>query len=1018
MFDFLIRWSLAHRTVVLALALGVLVWGGWTATRVPLDVLPDLTAPTVTILLEAPGMAPGELESLVTYPLEASLNGAPGLRRLRSATAIGVSVIWAEFDWGQEIHRARQIVAEKLAAAQSSLPPGVKPPYLAPMSSIMGEILFIALESDRHSAMELRTTADTVLRRRLLAVPGVAQVIPTGGEQKQYQVLVSPESLREYAITLFDVENALRTGSTNASAGFLVASGQEYLIQGIGRMSSPEAIGEIVITQRNGRPIRIRDVAASKLGPALKRAEGSHNGRPAVIVGIQKQPGANTLELMRRLDATLTGIESGLSPGMRIDRHVFRQSDFIERALSNLTRALRDGAFLVVVVVAVFLMNARAAWITLLAIPLSLVTAVISMSAFGLTINSMSLGGLAIAIGELVDDAIIDVENVMRRLRQHPDRPQLSVIYEASREIRGSVVFATAIVILVFLPLFALSSVEGRLLAPLGFAYISSLGASLLVALTVTPVLASLAFAHSTPGAIEPWLSRQLKRFYQPVLDFCLNHPRVLLLSAFLLVSGSSYLLSQMGRSFLPEFNEGTLTISAVTLPGTSLRASDGLGRALERVLLSIPEVGSTARRTGRSELDEHVQGVESAEIDVTLKSSQRTKAEVLSDIRERTMLIPGMSITIGQPISHRIDHMLSGTRANIAIKIFGDDLGLLRQLARQAAKGIEDTPGLVDLSVEQQMDVPALRIVARPQDAARYGLQPGLVSSQLETAFLGREVNRVLEGQLSFPLVLRYDGEASESWQRVQRTLLDTPSGVKVPVEAVASLQQDLGPNFISRENVQRRIVVQANAAGRDVRGLVGELQTRLARALALPPGYRIEYGGQFESEAESTRRLSLLTAGVIIGILLILATAFQSWRDALIIMLNLPLALAGGVVGVAASGGIVSVASLIGFITLFGIATRNGIMLVSHIHHLRRQEGVADLREAVRRGATERLVPILMAALAAGLALIPIALSGTQPGSEIQAPLAMVILSGLLTSTALNMLVVPAVYLSYGRR
>lgn len=1016
MFDALIRWSLQHRAVVLACALGLMVWGGWTATRIPLDVLPDLTAPTVTILMEGPGMVPTEMENLVTFPIEAALNGAPGVRRVRSATAVGVAVIWVEFDWGQDIHRARQVVTEKLATTAAALPPTVKPPYLAPISSIMGEILFVALESDTHSPMELRTVADTLLRRRLLAVPGVAQVIPTGGEQKQYQVLVSPELLREYAVTLGDVERALRQGSENSSAGFRVSGGQEYLIQGVGRTATPEAIGEIVVTERRGRPIQIRDLAETRIGPGLKRAEASHNARPAILLGIQKQPGANTLELMKRLDLTLKEIQRGLPSGMRMDSHIFRQSDFIERALANLARALRDGALLVVLVVAVFLMNARAAWITLLAIPLSVVTAVLSMSAFGVTVNSMSLGGLAIAIGELVDDAIIDVENIIRRLRLNPDRPRLEVIYEASREIRGSVVFATAIVILVFLPLFALSSVEGRLLAPLGFAYVASLAASLLVALTVTPALASFAFARSTANHSEPWLSRFLKRLYRPVLARSLRHPVLLMVLSTLLVGVSTERLLRMGRAFLPEFNEGTLTVSAVTLPGTSLMDSDSLGRGLERILLSIPEVLSTARRTGRAELDEHVQGVESAEVDVTLKQQGRPKAEVLAEIRERVLLLPGMNITVGQPISHRIDHMLSGTRANIAIKIFGDDLSLLRQLGRRIRTRIEGTPGLVDLNIEQQMDIPMLRIVARAQDAARFGLSPGAIASQVETAFLGRELNRVWEGQLSFPLVLRYAGESRQQWFGIERTLLDSPQGIKVPIESVASVIEDRGPNFISRENVQRKLVVQANAAGRDIRSLVGDIRSRIESGIALPSGYRIEYGGQFESEAEASRQLLLLSAGVVAGILLILVSAFRSLRDALIVMLNLPLALAGGVLGVLWSGSVISVASLIGFITLFGIATRNGIMLVAHIRHLRDHEGVTDLAEAVRRGATERLVPILMTALAAGLALIPIALGGTQPGSEIQAPMAMVILTGLLSSTALNMLVVPSVYLFIG--
>lgn len=1026
MLDALIRWSLHHRAVVLFLAAALLIWGGYSVRDIPLDVIPDLTAPTVTILVEARGMVPTEMESLVTFPIESAINGAPGVRRVRSATAVGVAVVWVEFDWGQDIHRARQTVNEKLSLVSASLPHTVDRPFLAPISSIMGEILFITLESARHSAMEVRTVADTVLRRRILAVPGVAQVVPTGGDQKQYQVLISPHLLREFSVSLDEVESALRRGSQNSSAGFRVAGGQEYLIQGVGRANTPDAIGQIAVTSRKGRPIFVRDVAEVKIGPALKRGEGSHNAKPAIVLGIQKQPGANTLDLTRRLDATLDEIQKGLPAGMVIDKHVFRQADFIQRSLENLTSALRDGAILVVIVVVVFLMNFRAAIITLLAIPLSLLTAVITMNWFGFTINSMSLGGLAIAIGELVDDAIIDVENVMRRLRENALKPEgeqlpaIEVIYRASTEIRGSVVFATMIVVLVFLPLFALGSVEGRLLAPLGFAYVVSLTASLAIALTLTPALCSflLPNAPSVLRGHEPWLVRQLKRMFQPPLRWSLNHPRIVVLASALLVIGAGIALSRTGRAFLPEFNEGTLTVSAVTLPGTSLADSDNLGRGLERILLGVPEVVSTARRTGRAELDEHVQGVESAEIDVMLRMRERRKEDVLAEIRERATLIPGMNVTIGQPISHRIDHMLSGTRANIAVKVFGDDLTMLRSLARQVEAAMRGIEGVVDLSMEQQTDIPTVRVRVRPEDAARYGLQPGEVSTMIQTAFVGIEVNRVIEGQVSFPMVVRYHEENLGDLEAIGRTLIDSPSGAKVPLNAIADIYEDRGPNFISREGVQRKIVVQCNVAGRDLLGVVNEIRSAVAEKVRLPQGYRVEYGGQFESEAEASRRLLILGGGVIAGILLILATAFHSTRDALIIMLNLPLALVGGVAGVYLSGGVLSVASLIGFITLFGIATRNGIMLVAHIRHLREVEGVSDLREAVVGGASERLAPILMTALAAGLALIPIAAGIGKPGSEIQAPMAMVILFGLFTSTALNMLVVPAVYYAVGHQ
>lgn len=1026
MLDSLIRFSLRQRAVVLFLAAILLVWGGYSVRNMPLDVLPDLTAPAVTILVEGRGMVPTEMEALVTLPIESAINGAPGVRRVRSATAVGIAVIWVEFDWGQDIHRARQTVTEKLSLVSGSLPPNVDPPFLAPISSVMGEILFITLESDRHSLMEVRTTAETVIRRRLLAVPGVAQVIPTGGEQKQYQVVVSPQLLREFDISLSEVETALRQGSQNSSAGFRVAGGQEYLIQGVGRALSTEDIGRIVVRAKDTRPIYIRDIAKVRIGPALKRGEGSHNAKPAVVLGIQKQPGANTIALTRVLDTTLDDIQKGLPSGMKIDKQVFRQADFIERALANLTAALRDGAILVVIVVVLFLMNARAAVITLLALPLSVITAVVTMNWFGLTLNSMSLGGLAIAIGELVDDAIIDVENVIRRLRENASKPEgerlppLEVIYHASSEIRSSVVFATLIVVLVFLPLFALGSVEGRLLTPLGFAYIVSLTASLVVALTVTPALCSVLLprAKSILSGHEPWLVRKLKAAYQPFLRGSLNHPSLVIIPSILLLIGAGIALSRAGRTFLPEFNEGTLTVSAVTLPGTSLADSDNLGRGLERILLSVPEVVSTARRTGRAELDEHVQGVESAEVDVMLQMKERPKEEVLTEIRERVTLLPGTNVTVGQPISHRIDHMLSGTRANVAVKVFGDELPLLRKLAKQTEAVMREIPGVVDLSMEQQTDIPTLRIRVRPEDAARYGLQPGEISQKIQTAFVGTEVNRVLEGQISFPMVLRYPESQRQNLDELGRTLIDCPAGPKVPLASVADILEDRGPNFISREGVQRKIVVQCNVAGRDLRSVVNDIRTEVQNKVLLPQGYRIEYGGQFESEASASRQLLILGGGVIFAILLILATAFGSTRDALIIMINLPLALVGGVAGVYLAGGILSVASIIGFITLFGIATRNGIMLISHIHHLRNVEGEKDLRAAVMRGASERLAPILMTALAAGLALIPSAAGMGKPGSEIQAPMAMVILFGLLSSTLLNMVVVPAVYYAAAKR
>jgi CzcA family heavy metal efflux pump len=1030
MIDRLIALSIRYRVFVIALATMFLAWGAYVLRDMPLDVLPDLSAPTVTVLVEGHGMVPTEMESLVTYPIEAALNGASGVRRVRSATAVGLAVVWVEFDWGQDIQRARQIVTEKISLASTSLPPEVEPPFLAPISSIMGEIMFVSLESDRHSLLDVRTVADAVVRRRLLAVPGVSQVIATGGGQKQYQVLVNPVELREHNVTLGQVEDALRRANHNTSAGFRVAGGQEYLIQGLGRASNEDEIGNIVVEARDTRPILVRNVARVQIGEALKRGTGSHKGSPAVILGIQKQPGANTLALTRELDATLDDIQRILPPGMVIDRHVFRQADFIQRALDNLAAALRDGSLLVVLVVLLFLANLRASLITLIALPISLMAAIIGMRFFGFTLNSMSLGGLAIAIGELVDDAIIDVENVVRRLRENsvlPEsgrRPALDVVYTASREIRGSVVFATLIVILVFLPLFALESVEGRLLWPLGFAYIVALAASLVVALTVTPALCSalLPRAKSMRRGGDPWLIRMLKRVYRPSLSLSLDHPWLVLGASAALLIAAGLGVSQMGRSFLPEFNEGSLTVGAVTIPGTSLGESDQLGTALEKILLTVPEVRSTARRTGRAELDEHVQSVESAEIDVDLVMGSRPKAEVLADLRDKVSILPGTNVSLGQPISHRIDHMLSGTLANIAVKIFGDDLRTLRLLGRQVQSAMSGVPGVVDLSMEQQTDIPTLNIRPDAARVARYNLPAGEVSNRIETALVGTEVGRIFEGQVSFPLVAKYEdprrpGDGEDTLGGIRELLLDTPAGPRVPLASVATILEDRSPNFIMREGVQRRIVVQCNVAGRDLRGTVQEIQRRIGRAVMLPEGYRIEYGGQFESLERAYQRLTLLGIGVIVGILLILGTAFDSYKDALIIMLNLPLALVGGVAGVFFAGGVLSLASIVGFITLFGIATRNGIMMISHIRNVQAQ-GESDLRAAIMRGASERVAPILMTALAAGLALVPIALGMGKPGSEIQAPMAIVIFFGLLSSTALNMVVVPAAFYRFGVR
>ncbi len=1025
MIDALIRWSLHNKLIVLTLAAILLAWGGWQTVRLPVDVLPDLTAPTVTILVEGHGIAPEEMESLVTFPIEAALNGAAGVRRVRSVTAVGAAIVWVEFDWGEDIYRARQTVNEKLSLVAGSLPDTVEPPVLAPVSSIMGEILFLALESDRHSMLDVRTTADTIVRRRVLSVPGVSQVTTIGGAERQYQVLVSPDRLESYSVTLDELEHALRDSNRNTSAGFRVSGGQEYLILGIGRPESLEEIGETVVAAREGRPILVRDLGEVVIGPALRRGEGSHNGRPAIVIGIQKQPGANTLDLTRRLDGVLDELQASLPEGMAIWRNIFRQADFIETAIDNLTRALRDGGILVILIVFLFLANFRAASVTIVAMPLSLLAAVLAMKMTGATINSMTLGGMAIAVGAIVDDAIIDVENVFRRLRENAQRPEaerssvLDVVYRGSSEIRGSIVFATLVIGLVFIPLFFLHGVEGRLLRPLGFAYLVALFASLFVALTVTPVLCALLLPRSRAvrtGQEPRWIT-WLKNVYQRQLEWCLARGTFFLVGAGVVLVAALMSFGWMGRAFLPEFNEGTLTISAVTLPGTSLEESDKLGAAVERLLLEIPEVSATARRTGRAELDEHLQGVESAELDVSLTMHDRPKQEVLGEIRQRLSLVPGMNVTVGQPISHRIDHMLSGTRANIAVKIFGSDLAVLRDLARAVETVARDVPGAVDVAVEAQANIPTVRVHFDRSELARFGLPAGAAAEAMRTAFVGREVGQMFEGQVAFPLVVRYPEEVQRDLESIRRTRIDTPSGARVPLGAVAAIRDDRGPNFISRENGQRKIVVAANVAGRDLRSVVDGIRQAVATSVDLPTGYSIEYGGQFESEAAASRRLLWLGVTVIVGILVLLAAAFRSFGDAVIIMLNLPLALIGGAAGVFASGGVLSVASIIGFIALFGIATRNGIMMISHVRHLLEEEGETSFQRAVVRGARERLVPIVMTALATGLALVPLALSGAHPGAELEAPMAVVILFGLLSATALNMLVVPIAYLRFSR-
>ncbi|MEE9293683.1 MAG: efflux RND transporter permease subunit [Phycisphaerae bacterium] len=1049
MINALIRWSLANRLAVVLLSAMLVVVGAFVITTVPVDVFPDLTAPTVSILVEGHGMAPEEMETLVTFPIETAVNGAANVRRVRSATAVGLAVVWVEFEWGTDIYRARQTVTERLATVSGKLPQQVETPVLAPVSSIMGEILFISLTSDRHGPLELRTIATTDLRRRLLSVPGVSQVTPIGGDEKQYQVVLSPPRLRAYGLNMRQVVESLRSANENVSAGFLVQGGQESILQGIGRIQTTRDIADTVVALRGGTPVRVSDLGVVQIGAAIKRGTGAASRRgpnwepitePAVIIAIQKQPGTNTLTLTEQIDAALEEMQASLPDGMYINKNLFRQADFIQISIHNTVEALRDGGIMVIFVVIAFLASMRSSVITLLAIPISLLVTVLVLKGFGSSINTMTLGGMAIAIGALVDDAIIDVENIVRRLRENQalpsqkQQPAIEIVFKASVEVRASIVFATLIILLVFLPLFFLSGVEGRLLQPLGIAFMVSLAASLLVALTVTPALSYylLPTSSTVTRPDEPWVVRLLKRIYDKPLRWAMGHPWLVALPTALLLGLAVVGGASLGRSFLPEFNEGALVVGIVTLPGTSLEESDRLANIVQTTLMQHPEIVAIGRRTGRAEEDEHVQGVEASEIDLTLDMDapvrlgleRRSKAELLEALRNSLAAIPGVQTIFGQPIGHRVDHMLSGTRANIAVKIFGSDLKKLRSVAKQIENTIRPIPGVVDLSTEQQTDIPTVRVEFDRAALARFGLTTDDAASALEAAFKGVAVTQILEGRKTFDLVVRVGGgkaalrrDETVSWMKassreVREVLVDTPGGTKIPLKAVARISEERGPNLIMRENAQRRIIVQCNVAERDLGGVVDDIRLAVAEKIELPQGYYVEYGGQFESAEQTRRRLAVLGLVVVFGIGFLLHVVFRSVRDAALIMLNLPLALIGGVVGVYLSGGVLSVASLIGFIGAFGIAARNGIMMVSHIRHLQRFEGVTDFAEAVRRGAMERLAPILMTALCAGLALIPLALGGDQPGKEILSPMAMVILFGLLSSTFLNMIVVPALF------
>ena len=1020
--DHFVNASLNNPFLALILAMGLFVGGSWVAATFPVDVFPDLTAPTVTVVTDAHGLAPEDVETSITFPIETALNGALGVRRVRSKSALGISVVWADFEWGTDIYLARQIVGARLQAQSLDLPEGVDPPVLAPISSIMGEIMLVGMVAPEHRLMEARTTADWIVRRRLLAVPGVSQVISQGGDVREYQVMVDPQRLLAYQVGLEDVLGAIKGSSENVAGGLYWSSGREILIRGMVRPSNVEDIEVTVVATRDGVPVLIEEVADVRIGPRITYGTGSVNGEPGVILSVQKQAGANTLELTRRVDAELDEIERDLPEGIAFERNIFRQADFISLAVDNVIIALRDGAFFVIAILLLFLWNVRTTLISVLAIPLSLAVAIIVMRALGGTVNTMTLGGMAIAIGALVDDAIIFVENVHRRLRENLRLPPaerlatLPLIRSAAREIRDPILNATLIITIVFVPLFFLTGVEGRMLMPLGQAYIISILSSLFVAVAITPALSYLLLPadRSIRRRREPWLVRGLEFIYRRVLRWSLRHSGRVLVGAAALLLATLALVPTLGREFLPEFQEGSLTIAIITVPGTSLQESNEIGNRVEARLLGIPAVVSTARRTGRAELDEEAQGVNVSHVEAQLDLTERELAEVMAEVREALAGMSGTSITVGQPIGHRIDHMLSGTRAAIAISLFGPDLRELRQIAGQIETIAHEVEGLVDISMEQQAEVPQLQVRANRRAMARHGVSPGTLAEAVHIALQGEVVSIVREGERTFDLVVRYADEYRAGPEAIAGALVATPSGPIVPLSQLGAIVQARGPNMITRENVSRKIVVSANVAGRDVIGAVTELQQHIADDLDLPPEYNIQYGGQFESGQSATRRITLLSLFSIGAIFTIMFRAFGNFRTAMFLMVNLPLALTGGVVAVLVIGGTVNVATLVGFITLFGIAVRNGMLLVSRYQDL--CTGGMPLPEAIRQGSVERLSPILMTALTAGLALIPLALGIGEPGKEIQAPLAVVVLGGLITSTVLNMVVVPALFVRWG--
>lgn len=1034
MLNAIISFSLNNRLVILISSLLLTLSGLYVASEMEVDVFPDLNAPTVVVMTEAHGMATEEVERLVTFPIETAVNGATDVRRVRSTSTTGFSVVWVEFDWGTDIYRARQIVSEKLAVVGESLPETVGNPTLGPQSSILGEMLIIGLTADTTSLMDLRTYADWMVRPRLLSNGGVAQVTVLGGNIKEYQILLDPLRMEHYRVTLDEALAALEGVNQNISGGVMYGSSNEYIITGAVASSQPEEIAQVLVSSGEGHPVTLSQIATVSVGAkAPQIGLASERGKPAVLLTVTKQPATSTLELTEKLDRELDELRASLDNDIRISSDAFRQSTFIERSIGNVKSSLYEGCLFVAIVLFFFLMNIRTTFISLLAIPLSLLASILILKLLGLTINTMSLGGMAIAIGSLVDDAIVDVENVFRHLRENRLKPQierlstLQVVYEASREVRMPILNSTLIIVASFLPLFFLSGMEGRMLVPLGITFIVSLFASTLVALTLTPVLCSYLLGSSKQTGKagtgsenteshdseteekEPFVVRHLKAGYGKILGSSLRRHRAVLISCVVLLAVAIGLFLNFGRSFLPPFNEGSYTINVATLPGTSLEESNKIGQLAEEIVLSIPEIKTVIRKTGRAELDEHALGIHVSEMEAPFEIRGRHRDEVTAELRERLEEIPGINLEIGQPISHRIDMMLSGTKANIAIKIFGNDLNKLFSLGNQVKAAIQDVPGVADLNVEQQVERPELLIRPKRELLARYGLTIPEFKEYLNVMLAGQVVSQVFEEGRTFDLTVKLKEEYRQDFATLKDLSLDA-GGRKIPLGQVAEFISTSGPNTINRENVQRLIVISANTAGRDLRSVVEDIQERINQEVTLPADYYIQYGGQFESEMKASRTLMTTSFFAILLIFLLIYNQFRNSRQAAIIMLNLPMALIGGVLIIYLTSGVVSIPAIIGFISLFGIATRNGLLLVDRYNTLIAAGHTLD--EAIWKGSMDRLIPILMMAISTALALLPLALQADQPGNEIQSPLAQVILGGLLTSTFLNMIVIPIIY------